>query len=45
MDRLYFNKIKDQEINFKTGEIWRAEDVPSLWRERVREMLNELSVN
>jgi|BioPla2DNA2_1021312.scaffolds.fasta_scaffold35417_2 hypothetical protein len=40
MAKLYYNKIKNQEINFMTGEVWTIEDVPSLWRQQVQEMLD-----
>jgi len=40
MARLYFNKIKNKEVNFMTGEVWKIEDVPSLWRQQVQEMLS-----
>ena len=40
MAKLYYNKIKNQEINFMTGEVWTIGDVPSLWREQVQEMLS-----
>lgn len=35
----YVRKIVLKEINKKTGEPWEIEDVPSLWREAVREAL------
>ena len=41
MAKLYFKKIKNQEINIMTGEIWKIEDVSSLWRTQVQEMLDE----
>jgi len=41
MAKLYYNKIKNQETNFMTGEIWKIEDVPNLWRVKVQEMLDE----
>ena len=40
MAKLYYNKIKNKETNFMTGEIWRIEDVPSLWNEQVQERLS-----
>lgn len=32
MGRFYGTKIKNAEINPKTGEAWTLEDVPRLWR-------------
>ena len=31
MGRFYGLKIKNQDINPKTGEAWKLEDVPRLW--------------
>ena len=31
----YVAKIKDGEINAKTGKPWCVEDVPTLWRKKV----------
>lgn len=39
MVKLYVNKIVNGEINAKTGEPWKIEDVPEKWRAQVREML------
>lgn len=41
MANLYFKKITNKEVNFMTGEVWTIEDVPSLWRQQVEDMLNE----
>ena len=41
MARLYYNSIKREQINLVTGEVWKIEDVPELWRQRVEGMLNE----
>ena len=32
MAKFYGTKIKNGEINPKTGEAWTLEDVPKLWR-------------
>ena len=32
MGKFYGAKIKNEEINQKTGEEWKLEDVPALWR-------------
>ena len=40
MAKLYFDKIRNEETNFMTGEIWKIEDVPLLWRQQVQEMLD-----
>ncbi len=39
MVAFYVNKIKDQEINPKTGLEWTVSDVPTLWRKKVEEIL------
>lgn len=36
---LYVKKITNGEINAKTGEPWKIDDVPIRWREQVREAL------
>ena len=35
MAKLYYNKITNQETNPETGEAWKLEDVPMLWRAEV----------
>lgn len=40
MAKLYYRKIKNKEVNHMTGEVWKIEDVPSLWRDKVQEMLD-----
>lgn len=35
----YVAKIKDEEINAKTGKPWCVEDVPKLWRKKVEAAL------
>lgn len=42
MVKFYVNKIKNQEINSITGNIWRLKDVPILWRNKVEKELNKL---
>lgn len=32
MGRFYGTKIKNGEINPKTGDVWTVDDVPKLWR-------------
>ena len=41
MAKLYAQKINNQEINALTGEAWKLEDVPMLWRAEVQEALDE----
>ena len=41
MVELYLQKINNQEINTLTGEAWKLEDVPMLWREEVGRVLDE----
>lgn len=38
---LYYNKIRNQEINFITGETWCIDDVPELWKTDVHGMLDD----
>ena len=40
MVKLYLQKINNQEINALTGEAWKLEDVPMLWRAEVEGMLD-----
>jgi len=39
MAKLYAQKINNQEINAQTGEAWKLEDVPMLWRAEVEALL------
>ena len=39
MAKLYLQKINNQEINTLTGEAWKLQDVPTLWREEVANAL------
>lgn len=39
MGAFYGNKIKNMEINQKTGKAWMLEDVPSFWREKTEQCL------
>ena len=39
MGAFYGQKIKNQEINPKTGEAWKLADVPSLWKAKTEEWL------
>ncbi len=41
MAKLYAQKITNNEINALTGEVWKLEDVPVLWREEVGRVLDE----
>lgn len=45
MAKLYLQKINNQEINTQTGEAWKLEDVPMLWRDEVQALLEELDEN
>ena len=40
MAELYARKIKNGEMNPATGETWKLEDVPLLWRGEVSNLLN-----
>lgn len=41
MGKFYGLKIKAGEINMKTGEPWKVEDVPKLWRAAAEKWLSE----
>ena len=41
MGRFYGLKIRNQEINPKTGATWTIDDVPRLWRNATIKWLNE----
>ena len=45
MAKIYLKKIKNKELNIKTGEVWKLEDVPMLWRVEVEELLNAENPN
>lgn len=40
MVNFYVNKIKMKTVNASTGKPWTVEDVPRLWREKVRSELS-----
>lgn len=39
MVAFYVTKIKNQEKNPETGEVWKLEDVPKLWKNKVEAVL------
>ncbi len=39
MGAFYGSKIKNKEINPRTGKEWTLEDVPSFWRKKTEEWL------
>lgn len=41
MVKYYVSKIQNGEINPKTGEVWRLENVPKLWRKKVETELHK----
>lgn len=41
MGAFYGTKIKDGEINPKTGEAWTINDVPKLWKKATIKWLEE----
>jgi hypothetical protein len=41
MAKLYAQKITNNEMNTLTGDVWKLEDVPMLWRAEVEELLEE----
>lgn len=42
MAKLYAQKIINGEINSVTGEVWKLEDVPMLWRAEVEAILQQI---
>ena len=42
MAKLYLQKINNGEINSATGEVWKLEDVPMLWRAEVEALLEQI---
>ncbi len=40
MVKLYALKITNGDVNSLTGEVWKLEDVPMLWREEVERVLD-----
>ena len=42
MAKLYLQKITNKETNQQTGEAWKLEDVPMLWRDEVEAMLEQI---
>ena len=45
MAKLYAQKIRNNEINALTGEVWKLEDVPMLWRDKVQALLEKSDEN
>lgn len=41
MARFYGTKILRGEINQKTGEAWKLEDVPTRWREATADWMDQ----
>jgi hypothetical protein len=41
MEPIYLRMIRDGKINNDTGKAWTVEDVPLLWREKVRKALED----
>lgn len=44
MGRFYGLKIKNEEINRVTGEPWKMDDVPKLWKRVTEDWLNNESI-
>lgn len=44
MAKLYLQKINNGEINPATNEVWKLEDVPMLWQQDVRELINQETI-
>ncbi len=45
MAKIYLKKIKNKETNTATGEAWKLQDVPMLWRVEVEELLNAETID
>lgn len=41
MGAFYGSKIQNEEINPKTGNAWKLEDVPSFWRAKTIKWIQE----
>jgi hypothetical protein len=41
MAKIYLRKIRGEEVNPATGEVWKLEDVPVRWRSEVESLLDE----
>ena len=41
MGRFYGTKIKNHELNPKTGNAWAIEDVPKLWKSATTKWLED----
>jgi len=41
MGAFYGSKIRDGEVNPKTGKAWKLADVPSLWKAKTEAWLKE----
>lgn len=39
MVKFYLTKIQNNEINDNTGAVWNVEDVPKLWKLKVKNAL------
>ena len=39
MGAFYGQKIRNKEINPRTGESWSLDDVPSLWKKKTEDWL------
>ena len=41
MGEFYGDKICNREVNTKTGEVWKLEDVPAFWKQKVEKWLED----
>lgn len=41
MVRFFVEKINTGTVNLDTGEVWKVEDVPKLWRAKVEKELKK----
>lgn len=37
----YIKKIQNKEMNYQTEDVWKVENVPTLWRAKVELELSE----
>lgn len=39
MKKKYVKALENREINSRTGEIWKIDDVPSIWKAQVEDQI------
>ena len=41
MVKKYVKALEEREINSRTGEIWKVDDVPNLWKAKVIKQIED----